>query len=121
MDEEIYIEKKIKCPSCKNGIEFALKLKNVELNSIKMNTKCTHCGCEIILTPSNIVGIINENVDKKYVEENKIKNDENETEDYEIPSDINSFFDEVEEKINLEFEEVEENRKKREYINDIFS
>lgn len=113
MDEEIYIEKKISCPSCKTGIEFAIKLKNVNLSGIKMNTKCSNCGTEIILTPTSVIGI---------VEKNYLDIDEKEYEEIEPSGDINSFFEEVEEKIkNDEFDEVQENKKKREFFNDIFS
>lgn len=116
MDEKTYIKKKICCPSCKNEIEFSIKLKNVNITSIKINTKCSSCGSEIILTPSSLIGVDDEKKDL-----DRIEIDEEKFEEIEIPSDINTFFDDVEEKINKEQNEVEENRKTREYINDIFS
>lgn len=120
MDEEIYIEKKISCPSCKTGIEFAIKLKNVNLSAIKMNTKCSNCGTEIILTPTSVIGIVEEKIEKNYL--NEMPMVEKEYEEIEPTGDINSFFEEVEDKLeNSDFDEVQENKKKREFFNDIFS
>lgn len=124
---ETYIEKKIACPSCKTGIEFAIKLNNVNLVDLKLITKCSNCGNEITLTPTNLIGIITENkFENKFIEEpvNSIPLFDNEI-DVEIPSDITAFFEDLEEnpipKENIEYNELEDNRKKREYINDIFS
>lgn len=120
MDEETYIEKIIKCPSCKNNIEFAIKLKNIDITNMKMNTKCSGCGFELVLTPSNIIGKIEEEKPKIFDEIDVETSSE--YEEIEIPSDINDFFEDVEEKqTSSEKDEVEENRKTREYINDIFS
>jgi hypothetical protein len=122
MDEETYIEKKINCPSCKNGIEFAIKLKNIKVSEIKLKTRCSSCGNEILITPSSIIGImnLNENIEREKLEEIDIIEKDN-IDEIDIPNDINSFFEDVEEKISDDYKEVEDNRKTREYINDIFS
>ena len=86
---------------------------------MKMNTKCSGCGFELVLTPSNIIGKIEEEKPKIF-DEIEVETS-SEYEEIEIPSDINDFFEEVEEKQPTEKNEVEENRKTREYINDIFS
>jgi heterodisulfide reductase subunit B len=120
MDEETYIEKKIKCPSCKNNIEFAIGLKNIEIINMKISVKCSSCGTEIILNPSNIIGKIEE--EKKEILNEIDVETSSDYEEIEIPSDINDFFEDVEEhETSQEKNEVEENRKTREYINDIFS
>ncbi len=121
MDEETYIKKNISFPSCKTAMEFAIKLKNVNLSAIKMNTKCSNCGTEIILTPTgNLIGIVEEKIEKNYL--NEMPMVEKEYEEIEPTGDINSFFEEVEDKLkNNDFEEVQENKKKREFFNDIFS
>jgi len=122
-----YIEKKISCPSCKTGMEFAIKLTNVNLVDVKLSAKCSNCGTEILFTPSNIIGIINENkFENKYIEEKEVIQPliENEIDVETIPSDISSYFEDIDEEIpqeRIEAEEMEENRKKRKYINDIFS
>ena len=135
MDNDVtYIEKKISCPSCKNGVEFAIKLNNVNLIDIKLNTKCSKCGTEIIFTPTSLIGIVTEQkLESKFIEEsinnnninNPLPNVISEEIEIEVPSDISAFFEEIDENVvpqeTLEYNEMEENRKKRKYINDIFS
>lgn len=117
MEEKMYIKKRLNCHSCKNEVEFAIKLKNVNLSELKMVTKCSNCGAEIILTPSNFI-----NNEKNEIKIPSIMEKYENIEPTETTGDINSFFEDIEEKFKKdEFDEVLENKKKREYFNDIFS
>jgi len=131
MSEETYIEKKITCPSCKTEVEFALKLKNVNVSDIKINTKCSKCGTEINFTQNNLIGIINQTIEKpvtSYFEtpdEIKIQIRPEEEDELEsvVPSDISSYFEDIEDNTPQfnEYDELENNKKTRQHFNDIFS